>query len=409
MFCLKCGEVVLDDASFCPFCGTKIGENEDANKAVVYVEKMNEDTPAYDNKSSVTSKVSKRLKNENWIRGIAIVMCIIAVILIIFGYKSITNSSYEYAVDNYEYYEKQMKETKSMANLYGGSGILGGGYASIASSWEDMLEEAQTTIIVGRVKAGVGFGLGFILLVCAVFLFVKRKKEAGYTDAGKGSKHSFDISMKKMSNAFSNIKEKKYAVIAAICLSIYNVIGIYNVVLPMLKYSFYTISFTTVISYIASITFAILLFVGKKNIGFLITSVGMISLYVYYIAEIVLGDLSVGGIGIHLLRIAAYNILFVLFLFSVIHALNKKDKAIKFLWFVPPVLWMISSLVEYILWEYFSYLSSTWMYILMDFCNVVALFFVGLWLREDNKKADNHKEMLNDSAMIANDSSSNEI
>ena len=39
-----------------------------------------------------------------------------------------------------------------------------------------MLEDAQTTIVVGRVKAGVGFGLGFILLVCAVFLFVKWKK-----------------------------------------------------------------------------------------------------------------------------------------------------------------------------------------------------------------------------------------
>ena len=190
MFCLKCGEVVPDDASFCPVCGTKIGEKEDVKKAIVYVEKMNEGTPTYENKNSVTSKVSKRLKNKNWIRGIAIVMCIIAVILIVFGYKSITNSSYEYAVDNYEYYEKQMKETKSMANIYGGSGILGGGYASIASSWEDMLEEAQTTIIVGRVKAGVGFGLGFILLCCVVFLYVKWKIRIGYTE--KDSKHSFN-------------------------------------------------------------------------------------------------------------------------------------------------------------------------------------------------------------------------
>lgn len=79
MFCLKCGEVLPDDASFCPYCGTKIGENDDANKAIVYVEKMNEDTPTYENKNSVTSKVSKILNNENWIRGIATVMCIIAV------------------------------------------------------------------------------------------------------------------------------------------------------------------------------------------------------------------------------------------------------------------------------------------------------------------------------------------
>lgn len=51
-----------------------------------------------------------------------------------------------------------------------------------------MLEEAQTTIVVGRVKAGVGFGLGFILLVCAVFLFVKWKKGIGYT--AKDGEHS---------------------------------------------------------------------------------------------------------------------------------------------------------------------------------------------------------------------------
>lgn len=398
MFCLKCGEVLPDDASFCPYCGTKIGENDDANKAIVYVEKKNEDTPTYENKNSVTSKVSKILNNENWIRGIATVMCIIAVILIVFGYKSITNSSYEYAVDNYEYYEKQMKETKSMANLYGGSGILGGGYASIASSWEDMLEEAQTTIIVGRVKAGVGFGLGFILLICAVFLFVKWKKGIGYT--AKDGEHSFNMRTKKTRNTLLNIKDtRRYTVVAAICLSIYNVIGIYNVVSPMLKYSFYTISFTTVISYIASIAFVILLFVGKKNIGFLIASVSVMALHVYNIIEIAPAGFSVEAMGTSFLGFAEYLVLLVLFLFSVIDALKKYDKVIKFLWFAPAVISLISHLVVYIRGEYFSYLSSTWIYILMDFCAVVAWFFVGLWLREDNKKADNHKEMLNDSVI----------
>lgn len=184
MFCLKCGEVVPDDASFCTFCGSQIGESEDTEKANVYVEKVKEED-TFENDSNATSKVLKKLTSKYWIRGIAVVMCIIAVILIIFGYDSITDSSYKYAVNHYEYYENQMKETKSMANLYGGSGILGGGYASLASSWKDMLEEAQTKIIVSRVKAGVGFGLGFVLLICAVFLFVKKKKRDGYTDTEK--------------------------------------------------------------------------------------------------------------------------------------------------------------------------------------------------------------------------------
>lgn len=202
-----------------------------------------------------------------------------------------------------------------------------------------------------------------------------------------------------MSNVLSNTKGKKYTVVAAICLSIYNVIGIYNVVLPMIKYDFYTISFTTVISYIASIAFVILLFVGKKNIGFLVTSFAIIALYVYGIIEIAPAGFSIEAMGISLLGIAEYLILFVLFLFSVIDTLSKNDKVIKFMWFVPAVICLTSCIVQYIRWEYFSYLSSTWIYILMDFCAVVAWFFVGLWLREDNKKADNHKEMLNDSVI----------
>lgn len=169
---------------FAHFVGAKFGESEDTEKANVYVEKVKEED-TFENDSNATSKVLKKLTSKYWIRGIAVVMCIIAVILIIFGYNSITDSSYKYAVNHYEYYENQMKETKSMANLYGGSGILGGGYASLASSWKDMLEEAQTKIIVSRVKAGVGFGLGFVLLICAVFLFVKKKKRDGYTDTEK--------------------------------------------------------------------------------------------------------------------------------------------------------------------------------------------------------------------------------
>lgn len=406
MFCLKCGEVVPEDASFCPVCGTKIGEKEDEKKAIVYVEKMNADNSVYKNKGRVAPKV---LKNENWFRGITVVMCIIAIILIIFGYKSVTNSSYEYAVDNCEYYERQMKETKSMANIYGGSGILGGGYASLASSWEDMLEEAQTTIIVGRVKAGVSFGLGFILLAGVVFLFLKRKKGDGYTYAEKGGKHSVDIRLKKMSNVLSNTKGKKYTVVAAICLSIYNVIGIYNVVLPMIKYDFYTISFTTVISYIASIAFVILLFVGKKNIGFLVTSFAIIALYVYGIIEIAPAGFSIEAMGISLLGIAEYLILFVLFLFSVIDTLSKNDKVIKFMWFVPAVICLTSCIVQYIRWEYFSNLAYTWMYIFEDLCAVLALLFVGLWLREDKKRIDSNKEILNDTTMVINDSTNNEM
>lgn len=212
-----------------------------------------------------------------------------------------------------------------------------------------------------------------------------------------------------MSNVLSNTKGKKYTVVAAICLSIYNVIGIYNVVLPMIKYDFYTISFTTVISYIASIAFVILLFVGKKNIGFLVTSFAIIALYVYGIIEIAPAGFSIEAMGISLLGIAEYLILFVLFLFSVIDTLSKNDKVIKFMWFVPAVICLTSCIVQYIRWEYFSNLAYMWMYIFEDFCAVLALLFVGLWLREDKKRIDSNKEILNDTTMVINESTNNEM
>lgn len=404
MFCLKCGEIVQDNASFCPFCGTKIGENEDENKAIVYVEKYNADT--HSGKNNSIARLSKRLENKRWIRSIAIVMGIIAVVLIVFGYKSIANSSYKYAVDNYEYYEKQMNETESMANLYGRSGILGSGYAGIASSWEEMLDKAQKTIILGRVKAGVGFGLGIVLLICVAFLLVKREKGSLHTT--QDDERSFSEKTKKMKDTWTGIKEtRRYTVVAAICLSLYSVIASYNIISSMIKYGYYTISLTTIISYIVPIAFAILLFIGKKNIGFLIATAGVIVVYIYNITEMAQVDLSIKTMGTTFLQMTEYLALFLLFLFSVIGRFRKYDKAIKYLWFLPSALSLISSLAVYIQWGYFSDLSYTWLYIFEDFCDVMAWLFVGLWLRADSK--NNHKEISNITKMISDVSSDNEI
>lgn len=388
MFCLKCGEAMPDNVSFCPFCGTKIGENKDMKKAIVYVEKENESS--VETHAGVSSKVLDKIKNESWRRGIAIVMCVFALILIVFGYKAITDSSYEYAVDNCEYYEEQMEETKSMANIYGRTGLLGGGYANISSSWEDMLEDAQKTILIGRVKAGVGFGGGFALLLLAIFLFVKGKKGFRYNEKSSTG----TVSVRKTNNNSLNINDGKCAIIAAICLGMYNVLGIYNEVSSMVKYDYYSISMITVINYIASVSLAIMLFVGKKHIGFLIASGSIIALNVYDIIEVTPVGFSLDSMGIYFLECISHVILFVLLLFAVIKVLSKKERVIKCLWFVPAMIDLISFVIICIRWEYFSYLSSTWEYILMNLSYVVALFFVGLWIKKSVKKAKNSEDNL---------------
>lgn len=386
MFCLKCGEAMPDSVSFCPFCGTKIGENKDMEKAIVYVEKVNEGSA--ETRVEMSSKMLDKMKNKSWGRGVAIVMCVLAVILIVFGYKSITNSSYKYAVDNCEYYKQQLNETKSMSNIYGGTGILGRGYANISSSWKDMLEDAQKTIFTGRVKAGVGFGLGFALLLLAIFLFVKGKRGFGYDE--KTSTPS--VSVRKTDNASSNINDRKYAIIAAICLGIYNAFQIYSTVSIMLKYDYYSIPTITitVINFIVFISLAIMLFVGKEHIGFLIAYGSIIALYIY---NVIIEVVPVVGfslaMGIYFLKCISYIVLFVLLLLAMIDVLSKKDKVISFLWFVPAVIYLISFVIICIRWGYFSDLSSTWEYIILDLLYVAALFFVGLWIRNITKNAKN--------------------
>ena len=162
-----------------------------------------------------------------------------------------------------------------------------------------------------------------------------------------------------------------------------------------------------IISYIVPIAFAILLFIGKKNIGFLIATAGVIVVYIYNITEMAQVDLSIKTMGTTFLQMTEYLALFLLFLFSVIGRFRKYDKAIKYLWFLPSALSLISSLAVYIQWDYFSDLSYTWLYIFEDFCDVMAWLFVGLWLRADSK--NNHKEISNITKMISDVSSDNEI
>lgn len=330
-----------------------------------------------ENHVTVKPKMLDKMKNDNGSRGVVAVMCIFAVILIVFGYKSITDSSYEYAVDNYEYYEEQMEDTNRMANIYGGTGILGGGYANISDSWEDMLEEARETILIGRVKAGVGFGLGSTLLIFAIFLFVKGKKN------GKTSTFCIRTTYSKS----LSINAMNCAIIAVGCLCVYNVLGIYNVISSVIKYDYYSLSILTVINYFASISLLIMLSIGKKHIGFLLATGSIIALYVHSIIEVAPAGFSLESMATYFLECISHVILFILFLFMVIKALNKKEKVIKCLWFVPATINLIALIIDCVRWKYFSHLSSTWNYILMYSSYAVALFFIGLWIKKSVIKA----------------------
>lgn len=157
MFCLKCGAVIADGSKFCSECGcTTYVVNR---SGAVAVEKQ----------PSGNIKYSSQRK----LFIIGVVMCICSVILFVFGYRSMTDAKYKHAIENVDYYESQMDETKSMASLYGGSGLLGGGYSELASSWESMLEDAKKEILIGRIKIGIGFVGGIIFLIVGMIFAIR--------------------------------------------------------------------------------------------------------------------------------------------------------------------------------------------------------------------------------------------
>lgn len=385
MFCLKCGEAIPDNSSFCPFCGSKVYEYENSEKAVVYATLTSEDTKKTNFISA--NKISK-IKNKKIIYGSAIIMCILAVVLMVFGYKAITNPSYKNAVDNREYYEAQMKETDSLANIYGRTGILGGGYANISSSWENMLEKAQIRIFIARVKAAIGFGIGIPLFILGGLILIMEKRKTAMvkiTTQTTNSKNTYNTNLHK---------NKKYSIIAALCLTILNAGGIIRVFSSIINESSYDSSFQTVILYIATIAFIVLLFIGKKSIGFLITNGIIILIFMQNIFEMILTGCRFEFIITNLLQSAAYISLFILFLFGVIDVLYIKYKAIKYLWFVPAVVNLIYLAAECIQFYYFNYISSIWFLLLLEFLNVIALFFIGLWVKDINKISEKTEDTL---------------
>lgn len=115
-----------------------------------------------------------------------IVLCILSVFLIRFGYQSITDSEYEEAVKSYDYYESQMEETSSMARNYGGSSVFGSTYSRLAAGWKNLLDDAGKMIVTTRIKTGIGFGGGILSIIFGIVLIVAGCKKGKEKKASPG-------------------------------------------------------------------------------------------------------------------------------------------------------------------------------------------------------------------------------
>ncbi len=162
-FCKNCGEPIEETATICPKCNKSFIEQQD-NITVVYNE-----IP----KVKVNSKTKKEHKFTAIIKPIlptilkyqkifAVGFAVIALIFAIVSISSITSEDYKDASENYSEYTEKYEENLSTSNSYGGYGILGGGYKSVANRWKDLADDELAELWGMRIKAIIFAGVTII-------------------------------------------------------------------------------------------------------------------------------------------------------------------------------------------------------------------------------------------------------
>ena len=140
--CPECGKEISGTVKYCPNC-------------VVKIKKQN----------SITDKA----KTKNYI------VLAVSIILIIIAISLVVSSEFKYYLDNIDYYTEQYENAKSHS-----SGFLGGSYASLASKWKDMRDEAIMYVAlhsIGAIALSIGGGVG-------LYRGLKKIKNAGEKSNG---------------------------------------------------------------------------------------------------------------------------------------------------------------------------------------------------------------------------------
>lgn len=164
-------------------------------------------------------------------------------------------------------------------------------------------------------------------------------------------------------------KGRIYSFIAAVCCAIVGIFYWNNIIESAPIEHFWIVFWFDIVWCVVFIGLAILLFIGRKNIGFLIVSGVALS-----------AALTV--VGMNFLVFVAWIVLFVLLLLNVTPSMSKHAGKSKILYYLPACLLLIGNLIFWIRVDYFRYIDDQWMYVLMACSEIAALLFIGLWLKE---------------------------
>lgn len=167
---------------------------------------------------------------------------------------------------------------------------------------------------------------------------------------------------------------KKYALISAICYAVYAIYNIIDGIIYVSNYEYATITAFDILFWIGMLGMAIALFV--KNQKIVIAAAGVNALLgAYYIAtHFRLWNLC------DFLAYASVVVFVILTL--------KGNDVVKKIWFVLAAVLLLGCVIGWITGGYFEFLSAAWKSMLVSIVEIVALLFVGMWIKEDATPAE---------------------
>lgn len=172
-------------------------------------------------------------------------------------------------------------------------------------------------------------------------------------------------------NHDKNGEWEKYALIAAICYAVYAIYNIIDGIIYVSNYEYATITVFNILFWIGMLGMAVALFVKNQKIVIAAAGVNTLLGAYYIVTYFSLWNLC------DFLAYASVVVFVILTL--------KGNDVVKKIWFVPAAVLLLGCVIDWI-----EFLSATWIWksMLVSIVEIVALLFVGMWIKEDATPAE---------------------
>lgn len=161
---------------------------------------------------------------------------------------------------------------------------------------------------------------------------------------------------------------KKYALIAAICYAVYAIYNIINIIIYVSNSEYATITVFNILFWIGMLGMAVALFVKNQKIVIAAAGVNALLGAYYIVTYFSLWNLC---------DFLAYTSVVVFVVLTL-----KGNDVVKKIWFIPAAVLLLGCVIGWITDGYFEFLSAAWKSMLVSIVEIVALLFVGMWVKE---------------------------